>query len=58
MLRFTAWLKQYLATSSTVRYAGASAAAGIALALVSLLLHCSVRDPVALIYLAAIAVSF
>lgn len=58
MLRFPAWSKKGLAIGSTIRYAVASATVVAALSLVSLLFHLSVRDPVALIYLAAIAVSF
>jgi PAS domain S-box-containing protein len=42
----------------TFRYAVASILVGVALALVALLLHLSVRNPAALLYLAAIAVSF
>jgi len=58
MLRFPAWSKKGLSIGSAIRYAVAGFAVVIALSLVSLLLHLSVRDPVALIYLAAIAVSF
>jgi PAS domain S-box-containing protein len=58
MLRFSDWSKESLTVDSTIGYAVATTTVVAALSLVSLLFHLSVRDPVALIYLAAIAVSF
>ena len=58
MLRFTLWSRQRLANDTIICYAVPGFAVGTAVTTVSLLLHLSVRDPVALIYLAAIAVRF
>lgn len=58
MLRFTAWSKRGQILGPIGRYAFATTAVGVAFSVVTLFLRFSVRDPVALIYLAAVAVSF
>jgi PAS domain S-box-containing protein len=57
MLGFTAWLRQRTITFLKARYAVSVIAVGVALMAVSVCQHFSVRDPAALIYLAAIALS-
>ncbi len=58
MLRFTAWIRRFLIARDGVRYVIPPACVGAAFLIVSVLQHFSVRDPVILIYLTAIAVSF
>ena len=58
MLRFTAWRERSLFAHENVCYLISIASVGAAFLIVSALQHLSVRDPVILIYLTAIAVSF
>lgn len=58
MLRFTVWLERTPIPRQSVRYLIPIASVGAAFGIVSALQHFSVRDPVILVYLAAIAVSF
>jgi PAS domain S-box-containing protein len=58
MLRFTAWVRPHATVSSLVRYAISIVSVVVAFVVVSALQHLSVRNPVILVYLAAIAVSF
>lgn len=58
MLRFTAWLREVLLGASKIIYVIPIVSVGTAFALVSFMSRLSVRNPIILIYLAAIAVSF
>ncbi len=57
-MRLTAWLEQTPTERENVHYLIPIAAVGAALGIVFTLQHFSVRDPVILVYLAGIAVSF
>jgi PAS domain S-box-containing protein len=58
MFRFRTWIERSLTVAGRVRYLMAASSVGAAFVIVSALQHFSVRDPVILIYLTAIAVSF
>ena len=58
MSRFTACLTEHPAALKAIRYVIPMMSVGMAFVVVSALKHLSVRDPIILIYLAAIAVSF